>query len=392
LYTTHTALGKRRESRSRFYRAGRLRFLTTVSTTRGDEAPKDRVNASLLASPDKLDDTTYVSPAIYAFDPDAAPDADFLCGDLRHLVIGNRGRLLDARRTPIAITAVVAEKGAFEVEIGAFEDAGARWELPLQDVSRFQFARDGAVAAPDAVTELERAAARFERLLAIECDPDVRRETLRRIAEERRAVRERLASAGSHAVDVARHIATRQGNHRLFGLLDHVLAARGLAELDHDFSATLVSNPGSGEIVKGHAIVLAELGLCPYRGKIVRDPDLFMGPWSRQRRAEHLIARLAFTQELWSCWGHDKVTLHRGATVDGPLPAVEPSSFVAATFSWEVAAAHFEGGPATQTAVVWRQAVPITRLVMTFLETRELNRRFHEAEAVLIGDPTNLAF
>jgi hypothetical protein len=29
---------------------------------------------------------------------------------------------------------------------------------------------------------------------------------------------------------------------------------------------------------------------------------------------------------------------------------------------------------------------------MTFVETREMNERFHEAEAVLIGDPSNRAF
>jgi hypothetical protein len=29
---------------------------------------------------------------------------------------------------------------------------------------------------------------------------------------------------------------------------------------------------------------------------------------------------------------------------------------------------------------------------MTFLETREMTRRFFEAEAVLIGDPGNRAF
>ena len=29
---------------------------------------------------------------------------------------------------------------------------------------------------------------------------------------------------------------------------------------------------------------------------------------------------------------------------------------------------------------------------MTFLETRAMNRRFAEAEAVLVGEPENLAF
>jgi hypothetical protein len=65
---------------------------------------------------------------------------------------------------------------------------------------------------------------------------------------------------------------------------------------------------------------------------------------------------------------------------------------VSATLSRDVATAHFDGGPTTQTAVLWRQEVPITRLFMTFLETRGMNARFHEAEAVLIGEPHNHAF
>jgi hypothetical protein len=90
--------------------------------------------------------------------------------------------------------------------------------------------------------------------------------------------------------------------------------------------------------------------------------------------------------------GEEAVTLYRGAAVEGPLSKPARSSFVSATFSSEVAAAHFEGGPATQTAVLWRQRVPVGRLFMTFLETREMDRRFNEAEAVLIGDTANRAF
>ncbi len=65
---------------------------------------------------------------------------------------------------------------------------------------------------------------------------------------------------------------------------------------------------------------------------------------------------------------------------------------MSATLSREVATAHFEGSTTTRTAVLWRQEVPVTRLLMTFLETREMNARFHEAEAVLIAEPHNLAF
>ena len=333
-----------------------------------------------------------MSGGIYASDPNAAPDSEFWPGDLRHLVVGNRGRLLDARRTPITITAVDSARGSFEVEIGAFEDAGARWDLSLEDIGRFQFARAGGVGASDAlVSELERARFRFDRELVVDCDAAVRSRTLGEIEVRRGRVRERIGSLGR--VELSPRIDAREGDARLFDVLDEVMADHGVADLEQRFAATFVSNPSSGEFVKGHAIVLAELGLCPYRGKVVRSPDLFAGPWSKPRRAEHLIARVAFTWELWSsAVDGDSVILYRGAAVDGPLPEPSPASFVSATFSREVAAAHFDGGPSTQTAVLWRQRLAVERLLMTFLETREMNRRFKEAEAVLIADPANRAF
>ena len=62
------------------------------------------------------------------------------------------------------------------------------------------------------------------------------------------------------------------------------------------------------------------------------------------------------------------------------------------TLSEAVAGGHFQGGPSTQVAVLWRQRVPSARLFMTFLETAAMNRQFKEAEAVVFGDPANRAF
>lgn len=326
--------------------------------------------------------------AVYASDPDPAPDSEFLPGELGHLVAGNRGRLLDARRTPVTITAVDPGRGGFEVEIGAFEDTGARWELPLEDVGRFQFARGGAVAPAATAAALEDARRRFDRELVVDCDSGAREETLRRIERARRGARVELPGR----VDLPAVIRARAGDPGLFGLLEEFMADRGVADLEQRFTSAFVSNPRAGEFVKGHAIVLAELGLCPYRGKIVRDPRVFEGRVGKERRAEHLVVRLAFTYELWSALGEQAVTLYRGAAVEGALPEPAWSSFVSATFSSEVAGAHFEGGPATRTAVLWRQQVPVARLLMTFLETREMNRRFKEAEAVLISEPGNTVF
>jgi hypothetical protein len=334
-----------------------------------------------------------MNPAVYESDPDPEPDANFVAGELRHLVLGNRGRLLDARRTPITITGVTSPEGSFEAEIGAFEDAGARWVLPLEEVRRFQFVREARVASPSAVKELERALARFDRPVAIDCDPAVRARTMTEISVQRTAARDWISRDDTSAeLDLERHIAGREGDVRLAALVEGFLADRGLVALDQGFAEAFVSNPGSGELVKGHAIVLAELGLCPYRGNVVRDPHLFDGPWAKPRRAQHLIARLALMQELWRSWCRESLWLYRGAAVDGPLPPPSRSSFISATFSAEVAQAHFEGGPSTTTAVLWRQRVPISRLLMTFLETPAMNRRFREAEAVLIADPASRAF
>jgi hypothetical protein len=317
---------------------------------------------------------------IYESDPDAAPDSDFVAGELDRLVVGNRARLLDARRTPVAVTGVDPATGTFEVEIGAFEDAGARWVLPVEDVADFQFARATAIASVDAVAELERAVARFDRPDHVHADPAARAQTLRQVAAARRRV------DIPFAVDLAAHVARREGDPRLFALLAEHLG--DLADMDRRLAAAFVSNPRSGEHVKGHAIVLAELGLCPYRGKAVRDPRAFDGEWSKERRAAHVVARLAFAGALWP----DDVTLYRAAATEGPLPAPRPSSFVSATFSPEVAGAHFEGGPRTRVAVLWRQSVAVERLFMSFLETAAMSERFREAEAILIADPSNRAF
>jgi hypothetical protein len=329
-----------------------------------------------------------VTAAIYESDPNPSPDSDFVPGELRHLVTGSPGRLRDARRTPITVTAVNPDVGAFEVEVGAFEDAGARWELSLEEITRFQFARGGPVAPPETVTELENALRMFDRELVIDPDPAARQETLRRIDRARADVRIELPAP----LDVAARVRARAGDPELFTLVEEFIAGRGVADLERRFTSAFVSNPRSGEFVKGHAIVLAELGLCPYHGKIVRDPGVFEGAGRKERRAEHLVARLAFMYELFSAVGEEAVTLYRGAAVEGELPERSLSSFVSATFSHDVAGAHFEGGSTTRTAVLWRQRVPIARLLMTFLETREMNGRFREAEAVLIGDPANRAF
>lgn len=332
--------------------------------------------------------------AVYESSPEMEDDAGFVAGELGHLVSANRARLLDARRTPVTVVDVDAAKGSFSVLIEAFEDRGARWELGLEDVTRFQFPRDACLAPPEVVADLRAARSRFDRELAIEADPRALRATREAIENEQTIAHHFLMETGVvRGLDpLDTYVQRRGGEPQLMTALESYLAQGGLLELDQAFAQALVSNPHSGELVKGHAMVLAHLGLSPYRGRLLRDPEAMRAPWSYSVRRRHIVARLAFMRALAQAWGLTTVELYRAAAADGPLQVRRDASFVSATFSIEVANAHFEGGPSTVAAAIWRQRVPVGRLFMTFLETAAQNRPFLEAEALLIGDPDSPAF
>ena len=322
---------------------------------------------------------------VYQSGEDAERDCEFELGELAHLVVGNRGRLRDDRRTPIVLTGVDAGAGMFELEIAAFEDRGARWRLPFEDVGKFQFER-GASRVDDA--GLAAAVARFDRPLHVNCDPAARERTVAQIAELASHAVRFLQSrwSGSLALDIP------SGDPQLFDASEAWMKQRELGDIEREFARVFVSNPHSGELVKGHAIVAAELGLCPYIGKIVRSPLLFAGPWSRPRRAGHLVSRLALVRAIFTIAGLENVVLYRGLASDAPIEPVRSRSFVSTTFAREVAEAHFQGGATTVAAALFRQQVPVSRLLMTHFETRAMNAQFREAEAILLGDPTNLLF
>jgi hypothetical protein len=269
----------------------------------------------------------------------------------------------------------------FVVEIGAFEDQGAHWLVPFEDVNRYQFARDCARASDVAIRHYSEAVERFNRPLVIEPCASARAATTQRIMRQKLEADEWLDRHGIERFDPSGAIAARAGDAAMQRLLNAYLEQQDLAAMDSEFAETFVSNPRSGETVKGHAIVLADLGLVRFEGKIVRSPSVFQGPWNKERRAAHVIARLAFAQALWRRSAKQPV-LYRGV---GPNPtglAYQPLSFISATFSHEVAAAH-------EPVSLLEQRLPPERVLMTFLETEAMNRQFKEAEAVLLAAPSD---
>lgn len=320
-----------------------------------------------------------------------APDDRFEPGRLAHVVVGNHARLLDARRTPLRVTSVRPEVGMFEVEVMAFEDAGARWDLPLEFVERLQFALDSAKADGTELDCFADAVRRFDRMLDIQVDDERRARTLDVLAAECRAAEEWFESSEWGGGDRRIDPAALAGEPRLIADLEAFMLARGLDDIECAVTRQYVSNPGAGELLKGHAIVLAQLGLTAYRGPVVRDPSTFNGELSLARRAAHLIARLAFVSTAFRLAGHRHVELFRGMSFESAAVVPRPTgTFVSATFRREIAAELSQLGPNRAAGVLLSQRVPVERLLFTHHETAAMNDRYHEAEAVLIADPTAL--
>jgi hypothetical protein len=204
---------------------------------------------------------------VYQFDPQQAPDDQFVPGELRHLVSGNEGRLLDPRRTPVRIVELDLPTGQFVVELLAFEDRGARWQMPLEHADRFQFARGCAEADAAEISRFEAIVARLDRPLAIAADPARRRDAEARLSSLREGAGEWLAAnseflASGATPDFVGHT----GAPALWRDLRAFMEAADLWDLEDAFAERYVRNPRSGELVKGHRIVIAELGLVAYDG------------------------------------------------------------------------------------------------------------------------------
>ena len=330
---------------------------------------------------------------VYQFNSDMLPDTYFHPGDLKYIVPGNEGRWLDPRRTPIRILEVKPASGFFIVEILDFEDKGALWEVQLESVDRCQFAQGSAEASQADIALYKETISRLDRQLEIAAD--LRRRaaseaTIESLRAEIRAWMESESAFLRSATTLDRSGQT--GNPALWTHLKRYMTEKGLWDIEEAFAEQYVRNPNSGELVKGHAIVLAELGLVSFEGKQVRDTDLFGGSWSKQRRADHILHRLAFVRELFERAGHSPVVLYRGFSCKGQPEGSRNTTFMSATFSLEVAMSHFNDRDRGSTGVLLRQSLPIERLFMSFLETAQMNRHYKEAEAVLLYDDVNRIF
>ena len=330
---------------------------------------------------------------IYQSNSNMLPDSAYENGELRHLIVGNMGRLLDPRRTPVRITEVKSETGFVALEILDFEDKGNHWEYTFEEISRFQFDRNSHYATAENIKKFQEAVNCFDRTVSIVGDDAQKRTTMERMLKERKKARKWLLKNSRFLSESGKlpEIKNLEGDILLYEDLYNFMDFFNLWEIEKTFANQFVSNPYSGELIKGHRIILAEMGLADYKGKIVRNKTLFNSPWSKEERKNHIFARMAFVHELFKELKISTVILYRGFSTKKTFTAPQNNTFVSTSFSQKVAEAHFESLPEAN-GVLYRQIIPVERLFMTYFETVQMNQEFKEGEAVLLYDPTNIAF
>ena len=325
---------------------------------------------------------------IHQSNPNARADQDFAPGELKYLVVGNACRLLDRRRTPGRIESLSEGTGFFRWRILDFEDAGKFWDVPIEDVGRFQFELNSRVEADGAVADLRARIMEFHRPLIVEASPAEREATERRLAENAEEIADWMRSRFGSDLRSERTIAELgdEISSTLATIAEEFMHSQGVADQERLTAEIYVLNPRSGEWIKGMEIVLAEMGMKDYRGTAVRSKTLFEGKGERELRRRYLSARLSFMRAMFALLGRREVKLYRGMSSEGAWRAADERFFSSWSFSRDVAesfASFAADDRVTQSYLIMR-TTPIHRLFMTFLETRAMNRQYHEAEAVVI--------
>ena len=328
----------------------------------------------------------------YQYNPDKLPDSEFERGSFEHIVVGNEGRALDYRRTPVRIREVRESSGLIILELLDFEDKGNTWEVPLEAVNSFQFAVGATRADAKSRDRYQTIADRLRKPLAVACDPNARSATIADLAEaEQDALRWlRLRATGLKA-RVRVDFSSPDGLDELYRDTVSYLRHYDLAENESRFAADYACKFHHSENVKAQRLVIAEMGLVPYEGTILREDRELEGRFSRPRRREYVLRRLGFVRALYKELRVETVLVYRGIhCVDLPT---RPSNrtFVSSTTNLAVAEslACFrepvnENKPGYKVGVLMSQRVPLERVFMTYMETAEMNSPYKESEVLLL--------
>jgi hypothetical protein len=312
----------------------------------------------------------------------------FKKGTLQDLVTDRRGVFNDLRKTPIRILDIDLSTACFRLEIMDFEDKGAVWELPLEHIENYRFAADAVSAPSEQVNQMKTAILAHAKTLEMGCEAEHYTQSQERLHDIQAEVDAWLKAKGRFfkASTPLPNAESQTGSGVLCQDLQAFMLAHDLGRLEHELSVQWVSNPEGNEHVKAHRMALAEMGWVPYQGPALRNKTFMQGAFSLSERKRHILYRVAFVRALFKHLEQSHVLLYRGMVSVGPIQTTYNKGFIAASFSESVALAHLHNLPKDSVGVLYKQWVPIERLLMTFYETKAMNQMYKEAEAVLFYD------
>ncbi len=326
--------------------------------------------------------------SIHQSDPNKKPDSYYLPGHTKFLVPGNKGRLLDGRRTPGYIEKIWPEYGMFRWHITGFEDRGSFWDLPAEYVNRFQFEPDSAEMGDGEMEELQERVKHFSRPLNRDIDPARREAEQKEISLRKKKAQKWLGNNSEFfSSGTALDLSARRGPRSLAADFQGFMEEKGLAGVEKKTADNMVLNPFSGEWIKGMAIVAAEMGLTRFRGQVPRTPDIFKGEGAREAREEYLRERTAFIRAFFELSGREEVSLYRGMATEGEWVEKE-RSFLSCTFNLEVGKSFcgLEKEQEYRQFYLVKLTLPVEKIFMSYLETEAMNRQYLEAEAQIFYD------
>ncbi|MCF8000657.1 MAG: hypothetical protein K9K76_02185 [Halanaerobiales bacterium] len=324
--------------------------------------------------------------SVHQYDENMRPDEEFVEGDFCYLVPGNKCRLLDGRRTTGNIEEYFEESDMFRWRITKYEDKGKYWDLPAEEVKRFQFEKDSKQLGRKSIKKIESTVRKYNSKITIKADPKDREQTQNKISKTKKQVKEWLNDNSiflkeNKEIDFTR----KEGYKSLYKDIKNYMKDKNLIKQENLTTNSFVLNPESGEWVKGLKIVLAELGMVTYQGKKVRTDNIFKGVGEKTHRRKYIIHRLAFMRAFFELMNLKEVIVYRGMSTEKGW--IEKNrTFLSCTYNYEVANAFssMERVSKYKNSYILKMTLPIEKLFMTFFETASMNNQYKESEALLL--------
>lgn len=324
----------------------------------------------------------------HEYDNNMRPDNEFLAGDFYFLVEGNRCRLLDGRRTTGTIDCIFDDSAMFRWQITKYEDNGKYWDLPFEDIKRFQFEKNSIRLDPATEKLYRQKADSVNERLLIPSEPNNKYKTLQLIKQKKESVMKWLKSESNFfRNNETFNFETKEGSEILAEDLKRYFVSESLYDIERKTAERIVLNPNSGEWIKGMEICLAEMGLVSFDGTIPRTKNIFQNMGAKKNRCDYLITRLAFVQAIFEIQNIYEVVLYRGMTTESDW-MTRSKTLLSFTFNFDVADdfSSFKRESRFKTSYLLKITLPISKLLFTFFETKELNQQYLESEALILYD------